>query len=341
MKKTKKKTATKKDGPARKAAFVEIPKGTKGGFAVPAGTKTIAATAFRGASGVRTISIPASVERIELCLATPECAMPWFPFLGCSRLEEIRVSPRNRRFASRDGALYTKDFSVLLRAAGTKRRSFVLPRRTKAVAATAFDDCPALASFEVEDGSESFVARDGLLLTKDGMSLVRVPPAYRKPVRFAEYHGGVFLGAFRSCRRLAELSFEFLPSVRILSADPDDRSGADHPAFEDLLLDELMLECAALPSVSLPTGAFDLARGEPSRLRNLRRLGTPKAILDAAAARWDRIRRLREKAAERRLAAVLGRPTEMVSAEEFFKGAERASSNRRPNHGKKKTERRN
>ena len=227
-------------------------------FSVPEGTTRIGDSAFAGCTALRSVSIPASVTAIDLSPGDPLHALPCFPFRGCGRLAAIRVAAGNPAFASRGGALFTKDFSALLCAPGPEKRSFRIPARTTAIAATAFDNCAALEAFEVARGSASFSVRDGLLFSKDGRTLVRVPPARTAPLAFGDGLDAVVAGAFRGCR-LTGLSFEYYPHLLALPEEPGDFHGGCAPVPLDDLLVELSHACHALASVTLAGARYDLS----------------------------------------------------------------------------------
>ncbi len=71
-------------------------------------------------------------------------------FMSCKSLSSIEVSRSNKKFASRDGALYSKDFSTLFIYPKT-RDSIKLSPKTRKVSACAFRGC-ALKTAKIPEG---------------------------------------------------------------------------------------------------------------------------------------------------------------------------------------------
>ena len=71
-------------------------------------------------------------------------------FITCKSLSSIEVSKANKDFASRDGVLYSKDFSTLVVYPKT-RESVELSPRTRKVKACAFRGC-ALKTAKIPEG---------------------------------------------------------------------------------------------------------------------------------------------------------------------------------------------
>ncbi len=61
---------------------------------------------------------------------------------GCNSLNAIIVDEENKNFASKDGVLYNKDETVLLRyPAGKPETSFIIPNNVKSIGNVAFNNC--------------------------------------------------------------------------------------------------------------------------------------------------------------------------------------------------------
>ena len=209
--------------------------GVNGDAAVPDGVETVAAGAFAGRSGLAHVSLPASVRTVGAGA-----------FAGCAALAEIAVDPANGSYASRDGMLLTADGKTLVAGvngdvavpddvediaedAFAGRVGLVgvsFPASVASVPASAFDGCGALAAFAVDPANAVYSSRGGLLLSKDGRTLVRgvngdvaVPDGVEAiaPGAFAGLGGLVSVtvpegvleigeGAFRDCASLARVS---------------------------------------------------------------------------------------------------------------------------------------
>jgi hypothetical protein len=113
---------------------------------LPNTLKTIGALAFANCpnlgspdgllGGQRGIFIPANVETIG---ETPGKPLRGAPFAYCTSLSNIFVHPSNRKFASSEGVLFTKDFSLLIQyPAGNFATTYTTLPRTKFIGNSAF-----------------------------------------------------------------------------------------------------------------------------------------------------------------------------------------------------------
>ena len=94
---------------------------------IPDGVKKISSYAFAGAEQLTHIRIPQSVNVLDQ-----------FAPSGCKNLKEIHVSDANLSYASRDGALYDKEFRTLLQFPQGLEGSFQIPAGVQKIAAWAF-----------------------------------------------------------------------------------------------------------------------------------------------------------------------------------------------------------
>lgn len=265
---------------------------TKGDWTFFEGTEYIPYDFQRNIPSARTLAIPASVSAIAGFLDAAEAPFPATAFDPFPRLREIRVDPKNKTFESRDGVLYTKGGGTLLCAPDPERRTFRVPDETSAIGVFAFDACPKLEAFEVSPDHPSFASVNGVLFSRDGRTLVRVPPAWRGALDFGEDREPVRVapGAFCGCQGLSGLSFARLP----VPTEIDPEAGPeDFSWWFDGLVDELS-RLSGLREFTAGGGAFDLD-AKPPRLRQLESLKTPKPILDNERRAWAAARRARAK----------------------------------------------
>ena len=101
---------------------------------IPDGYTAIGGEAFRGCTSLESVVIPEGVSRIG------ENA-----FEGCTSLARIEVASDNPVFCGIDGALYSKDQTILLRVPGTIR-SFQVPKSVTKIGEYAFKGCTSLKS---------------------------------------------------------------------------------------------------------------------------------------------------------------------------------------------------
>ena len=142
--------------------------------------------AFDGCSSLTSVTIPANVTNIG------EKA-----FVGCAGLKEILVVKGNSSYKSVSGFLLTKDGKTLV-AVPSKLRHITIPNGVTCIGNYAFGEycnltevtipasvteigektfvnCRELNSFSVVEGNPRYKSVSGLLLTKDGKTLIAVP----------------------------------------------------------------------------------------------------------------------------------------------------------------------
>ena len=148
---------------------------------IPEGVTAIGADAFAGCSGLTDVTIPASVTNVGVDA-----------FAACSNLTNIVVDPGNANYTSKSGLLLTKDGRTLVQGvngvvtipAGVDvigpdafygcggLVDVVIPASVTNIGELAFTACGRLMSISVETGNEVYSSRDGMLLNKDGTTLI-------------------------------------------------------------------------------------------------------------------------------------------------------------------------
>jgi hypothetical protein len=96
----------------------------------------IAYTAFYGCSSLESLSIPASVETIEI-LEEPQLET-YFIFYDCVSLTDITVDPNNQFYSSDGGVLFDKDKSTLVYHPKREVTSFSIPQGVTSIGTGAF-----------------------------------------------------------------------------------------------------------------------------------------------------------------------------------------------------------
>ena len=283
------KTAKKREMVPPSAVLVQI---GKDDWAFPPNAESIPFLWDCRIPSAKTLAIPASANSIAGFLDATDAPFPIHAFQPFPRLREIRVDSENKTFESRDGVLYTKGGGMLLVAPNPERRTFLVPNETSKIAPFAFDTCSQLKSFEVPPNHPYFSSVDGILFSRDGLMLVRVPPAWRgelefgwdcEPVRVAP-------GAFRGCQGLSGLTFAKLPVPA--EVVPEDGAEAVSRWFDELVTE--LSQLSGLRKFTVGSGTFDLD-AKPPRLRQLESLKTPETILENERRNWTAARRARTK----------------------------------------------
>jgi|GEM_PF-3407505 len=99
-------------------------------------------------------------------------------FDNCKKLKEIEVDSRNNYFCSENGALYTKDKTMLIKYPGALiNDSFTIAKEVTYISDKAFSEALNLSNIYVESGSNSMKVSDGVLFNYDKTRLILYPAA--------------------------------------------------------------------------------------------------------------------------------------------------------------------
>lgn len=126
---------------------------------IPSSVKSIGNDAFRGCKKITNLIVPKSVKKIEerafdqcdnlVSITIPDCQFSnegdiWG---SCPKLENIIIEPDSKFFAIKDGALYNKNLSKLIKLpAGLMRENFIVADGVTEIAPGAFKCCTTLKS---------------------------------------------------------------------------------------------------------------------------------------------------------------------------------------------------
>ncbi len=195
--------------------------------------------AFYSCESLKNITIPNSVKRIRSwALADTEITSIDIPasvislsgdaFWGCWELTAINVDEANKNYSSRDGVLYNKDGSVLIRWPAAKSGECEVGSSVQEIENGALVSCGSVTAINVDEANENYSSCDGVLYNKDGSVLIRCPGRksgeYEVPDGVTEISNEAFAGcssltdikiadsvtaigksAFRSCSSLVNI----------------------------------------------------------------------------------------------------------------------------------------
>jgi hypothetical protein len=236
-----------------RTALITIPEFKSGAVVLSSTLATIRASSAAGCSRITSVSIPASVTSI---LST---------FSSCRLLATITVDAANPSYSSREGMLYNKDFSALIRVPGAKTgtvvveegatfvgafsgaysvEEVVLPASTTAIADSTFDGCESLRSFVFPAGVTSI----GRFAFRFCYSL--------EEVVIPETVQSIGTYAFRSCRSLTRVR---LPSHLTVIGD-------------------WFGSCESLTDINMPPGLLRIEDDAFSNATSLSNLVLPETV---------------------------------------------------------------
>ena len=114
--------------------------GKTGVYSIPNTVTEIGQSAFFDCDGLTQITIPGSVEYLETN-----------SFSGCDSLTAFEVDPQNPVYSSLDGALLSKDQTVLIQLPGGRAGAYTIPDGVTSIADYAFAGNPHLAAVTIPD----------------------------------------------------------------------------------------------------------------------------------------------------------------------------------------------
>ncbi len=181
------------------------------------GLTTINRYAFWGSDSLETITIPASVTYIGNG-----------PFGHCDSLLSIFVDPANQQFMSSEGALFTKDGTILIQHPMGLTGDYAIPDGVIAISDYAFDytslttiSVPAsveaiglyaffaagsLKAIEVDPANQRFTSIDGVLFTKDGTEIIVAPNGFAGDYTIPDGVIRISDHAFDSCEYMTSVA---------------------------------------------------------------------------------------------------------------------------------------
>lgn len=230
-------------------------------FVLPDSLKRIGDHCFRLCENLETIEIPAQVEKINDfafagCLRLSRITLPASVtemgasvFNYCPELIEISVSEDNPNYSNRDGVLFDKEQTTLIRYPSNRATvEYTIPETVKKMAPWAFDYCQNLETVVIPDGLTTidpgaFAKCSSLqkidisnTVTNIGMVAFTYCPQL-KEVNIGSGVTHIEGSAFKSCPQLREIT---IPD-NVLS-----------------LGDSLFISCAGLETVRIGNGVTEI-----------------------------------------------------------------------------------
>ncbi len=173
--------------------LLAYPGGKLGAYVIPEKTEVFETGAFNGCPRLTALTIPKEVDKIDQSI----------PFINCDNLSSIQISPENPNYSCRDGVLFNKDGTVLIRYIAARKGAYSIPEGVKTIKWAAFfrslgltslyipasvevisdgefGYCPNLKTITVDAKNAHFTSVDGVLFDKLTNRLISYPPGKQK-----------------------------------------------------------------------------------------------------------------------------------------------------------------
>ncbi|MRR32290.1 leucine-rich repeat domain-containing protein, partial [bacterium] len=222
---------------------------------LPQSVRVIEFRAFSGCTSLASIHIPKAVDNLD-----PEA------FSGCTGLAEITVDPLNQFYSSRDGVLFNREQTLLLKYPSAKTGAYNIPETVLTVYSFytgAFDycvyltslwipagisdiqppnlvGCSSLVAVSVDPDNAAYSSLDGVLFDKSQTTLMRFPATRTGSYTIPRSVESILSEAFQGCAALTGIAI------------PGSVTNVGYKAFHG---------CVALTSVTLPNSVRCVGMG--------------------------------------------------------------------------------
>jgi len=145
-----------------KTVLMIYPEGKTGAFTVPNSVIRIENKAFRGCTGLTSITIPGSVTNITSIPVDYNEDILDYNFHSCTSLVAINVDVANKVYSSENGVLFNKNKTVLIMYPRGKTGSYTIPDSVTGIENYAFSYCNNLVGIIIPNsviniGANSFI----------------------------------------------------------------------------------------------------------------------------------------------------------------------------------------
>lgn len=252
--------------------LIRCPLKRAGVYEVPAGVTAIEDYAFYWCTDLTEIIIPSSVTSIG------SDAFEW-----CFRLSHITVAENNPAYASsRDGVLFNKGMTMLIKSPETKAGVYNIPTGVAAIECRAFENCHNLTGIAIPDsvtsvgecafywcsgltditvaaGNPAYTSEDGVLLSKDKTILVAYPGGRSGSYTIPDGVTAIGDYAFPVCESLSNITI------------PIGVTTLGHRSF---------YWCESLTSVTIPTSVTRIGAGAFEGCTSLTSVAIPDSVIN-------------------------------------------------------------
>ncbi len=231
-----------------KTSLIAFPRAKKGAYTIPGSVTSLGASAFRGCSGLTSVSIPRGMIMTGLSDDA---------FDGCTALVSITVEPQNKMYLSLDGVLFDKAKTSILAFPAAKQGAYTIPGSVRSIGPKVFRGCSALTSISVESQNTAYSSVEGVLLDKIKATVIAFPAGKKGAVVFPSSVTSIGDDAFQGCVWLSSVSI------------PNSVKSIGRGAFTN---------CVNLASLPLPSALTSIGDGAFKGCSSLSRLTIPNGV---------------------------------------------------------------
>lgn len=227
---------------------------------IPNSVISIGSDAFFGCSALASISIPSSVTSIGNNV-----------FYNCIGLTSIEVSEDNPNYKSKDGILFNKNMSTLIRFPAKKDSTqYKIPNSVTKIGFGAFEGCSGLKSISIPNSVtsiESWAFNNCKSLTS-----INIPTGYTD----------IETGVFASCSSLKSISIP--NSIKSIGEEAfwgcSSLTSITIPNSVTYISSHAFAECTGLTSISIPNSVTRIAYGMFRGCSGLKSIRIPESVTD-------------------------------------------------------------
>ena len=240
------------------------------GVTIPNSVKSIGNESFAGCEKLKTFTIPASVTNIGRNV-----------FAVCYCLSTINVDPNNQYFSSKNGILYDKKKTTLIRhPINNGKSSLTIPSFVKVIGPDAFESCGRFTKITIPTSVTRIC--DSAFVDCDGLKSITIPNS----VKSIGENAFSFCDELRSVRISASVTdisadaFDYCPELTAINVDSKNKkfSSKDGVLFDKKKTALLCFPNKKVKSVKIPATVKKIGEGAFADCEELTSVTLPNSV---------------------------------------------------------------